>query len=285
MRVGKTLLAAPLLALALCLIIPLTPVYAGTPTFTLREAYTTEAAYYIGQAVNIYIELQWKYLSQNYTLNIELWNETDKVLDLETGKVIPGPGTAANGTYTHTYTGLSSLTEEAGTKSYWVKVIDTGSGLLVASKKLSITVAEESLSLSVAWDDANDDRRVDVNEQVTFTVFVTWAFVNESASYSLYVDDGSGEQLVDTVTVTAGSGSASKTWSIAWSSAGTRTVKFTLKNAKSEAVAEASITINVGVAETPVEKASVIDLVKQNIYLILIVVACIGVAIIVAKYR
>jgi len=287
MRVGKTLLAAPLLALALILL-PLTAVYAGTPSFNIPEAYPTKAGYYIGESISIYVKLEWSDLSQNYTLDIDLYDVVNgtKVLDLGT-ETIPGAGGPTSGYKELTYSSLTGLTSEAGTKEYEVRVIDTGSGLMVASKRLSITVAEASIALSVAWDDASGDRKIDVNEQVTLTCFITWAFVNASKTDSLYVCiDGSSEQLVDTVSITAGSGSAQKTWITAFDSSGVHTVKFTLKDASGDEEAVKSVSLTVGqAAESAPVRASILDLVKQNIYLIIIVLACIGAAVIIAKYR
>ena len=278
---------ATTLALALILL-PLTAVYADTPSFSIPEAYPTKAAYYIGESVTIYVKLEWSDLSQNYTLDIDLYETVNntKVLDLGS-ETIPGAGGPASGYKELTYSSLTGLTGEAGTMEYEVRVIDTDSGLLVASKKLSITVAEASIALSVAWDDASGDRKIDVNEQVTLTCFITWAFVNASKTDSLYVCiDGGSEQLVDTVSITAGGGSAQKTWITAFDSAGVHTVKFTLKNASGDEEAVKSISLTVGEAggEAPA-KASILDLVKQNIYLIIIVLACIGAAVIIAKYR
>ena len=285
---GKTLLAAPLLALALILL-PLTAVYADTPSFSIPEAYPTKAGYYIGESVTIYVKLEWSDLAQNYTLDIDLYETVNgtKVLDLGS-ETIPGAGGPASGYKELTYSGLTGLTDEPGTREYEVRVVDTGSGLLVASKKLSITVAEASIALSVAWDDASGDRQIDVNEQVTLTCFITWAFVNASKTDSLYVAvDGGQEQLVDTVSITAGGGSAQKTWITAFDSSGVHTVKFTLKTAEGDVDAQKSVSLTVGrAAETaPAAKASILDLVKQNIYLIIIVLACVGAAVVVAKYR
>jgi len=258
----------------------------GTPTFTIAKAQPTKAGYYVGEDVSIAFKLSWKYLSQNYTLDVELWNSTAKLSTLDDNKVLPGAGTAANGTYSTTYTSISGLTDKAGTKKYTIKVIDTSSSLLVAKKDLSILVAEKSLSLSVSWDDANDDRKVDVAESVTFTCYTTWAFVNESASYTLYVTEGGSDTLVGTVAVTAGSDSDSKTWSTSWNTAGAKTVTFTLKDSDGEAVAKASATVNVGQTETETASTgSWTELLTQNLYLVLIFACIAVVAVVFAKYR
>ena len=294
---GRALLVAPLLALALFIIvIPLTPteyliavtpVYAGTPGFKVKEAYTDKAAYYIGESVTLYVVLAWENLGQNYTLDIDLYetvNDT-KVQDLGT-LTVPGTTYEATDETELTFDSLTGLTAEPGSTEYEIRVVDTGSGLLVASAKLTITVAEESITLSVAWEDANDDRVIEPNEQVTFTVFITWAFVNASRSYNLFVDDA-GEHLIDAVSITAGGGTAQRTWVTAWPSAGARTLRFMLKDARGDVVAERSLSLTVGQAAQPAQpsKASILDLIKANIYLIIIVLACVGAAVVVAKYR
>jgi len=254
---------------------------AGTPTFTITKAQPTEAGYYIGADVDIAFELQMKYLAQNYTLDIELWNSTDKLTTLDDNKVLPGAGNGGNYTYETTYQNVADLTKEKGTHTYTIKVIDTNSGLLVAKKDLSILVAEESISLSVSWSDASQDRQIDVAESVTFTVYTTWTFVNESKSCSLYVTSGGQETLVDSVSITAGSGSATDTWSTSWAQAGTQTVTFTLKDADGETVKTVSATVNVGQTEESASSgASWTDLIMQNIYVVLVIIAVVAIVVV-----
>jgi len=254
---------------------------AGTPTFTIKKAQPTEAGYYIGADVDIAFELQMKYLAQNYTLDIELWNSTDKLTTLDDDKVLPGAGNGGNYTYETTYQNVADLTDEVGTHSYTIKVIDTSSGLLVASKSFSVLVAEESISLSVSWSDASQDRQIDVAESVTFTVYTTWTFVNESKSCSLYVTSGGQETLVDSVSITAGSGSATDTWSTSWASAGTQTVTFTLKDADGETLKTVQATVQVGQTEESASSgASWTDLIMDNIYVVLVIVAVIAIVVV-----
>jgi len=281
----RCLVVTPLVT-ALLLIIAIPLVGAATPSFTITDAYTEKAAYYIGESVTIKVVLEWSDLSQNYTLDIDLYELENgtKVLDLGS-LTVPGAGGPASGSQELSYSSLSGLTSEAGTKEYEVRVIDTGSGLMVASRKLSITVAEASYALAVSWDDANDDRKIDVAESVTFTVYITWTFVNSSKSLALYVDDSGSKQLLDTVSVTVGSGSAQKMWTTAWNVAGARVVKFTLEDSE-RIVASKSVTVNVGSEETSAgQRASITDLFVKNIYVIVIIAACVIMAVIVAKYR
>ena len=255
---------------------------AGTPTFTITKAQPTEAGYYIGADVDIAFELQMKYLTQNYTLDIELWNSTDKLTTLDDDRVLPGAGNPGNYTYETTYQNVADLTDEVGTHTYTIKVIDTTSGLLVAQKTFSVLVAEESISLSVSWSDASQDRQIDVAESVTFTVYTTWTFVNESKSCSLYVTSGGQETLVDAVSITAGSGSATDTWSTSWASAGTQTVTFTLKDADGETLKTVSATVQVGqTAEVSTGGgASWADLIMQNIYVVLVIIAVVAIVVV-----
>jgi len=259
----------------------------GTPTFTILKAKPTEAGYYIGAAVDIAFELKMQYLSQNYTLDIELWNSTDKITLLDDDKVLPGAGNPGNYTYETTYQDVSGLTKEAGSHTYTIRVIDTGSGLLVAKKDLSILVAKESISLSVSWSDASQDRQIDIAESITFTCYITWTFVNESKSCSLYVTSDGQQTLVDAVSVTAGSGSASKTWSTSWASAGTQTITFTLKDADGTTIKTVQATVHIGqtAEESTGRSASWTDLIIQNIYMILIFACIIVAAVVWAKYR
>jgi hypothetical protein len=224
-----------------------------------------------------------KYLEQNYTLDVELWNTSERVARLDNDRVLPGAGNLGNYTWEHTYTGISELTDRVGSRDYTLKVIDTGSGLMVASTGLSVLTAGESISLSVSWDDANDDRKIETAESVVCTQFITWTFVNESDSMSLYVVEGEGDpQLIDAVSVTAGSGSASKTWTNAWTVSGVKELSFILRNSDNEVEATVDLDLTVGAASTspgpsvstppyePLTPATWTQIIGKNIYVILI---------------
>ena len=78
-----------LLALMILSAFAVLPAYASSPTFT-ATATPTKSTFYIGEDAGINFELEWMYLTQNYTVNMELWNSTEKVTDLETGYVVAG---------------------------------------------------------------------------------------------------------------------------------------------------------------------------------------------------
>ncbi|MFZ7137878.1 MAG: hypothetical protein ACOWW1_05620 [archaeon] len=244
------------------------PVYAASPTFAAK-ATPTKAAYYLSEDVGINFELDWQYLTQNYTTNMELWNSTDKVADLETTYVVDGED-VANGSYTAVYT-VSDLTEEVGSQSFVARVVESDTGLTIASAPLNFIVQSKSIAMSVAWNDANQDRTIDPAETVTFDVYLTWAFMNETTAATLKVNDANFEKIIDTVSVTAGSSSSQKTYITSFDSAGYKTLKFTLEDTMGEALATKTVSVSVGTSTsttTPssTDTASTVDGVFGIIY-------------------
>jgi len=266
------------------------PALAGSPTFEVSKAQPDKPAYYIGETVTINFELKWQYLTQNYTVNIELWNSTDKIATLESSKLIDGTHNA-NGSYSTTYQ-RTDLTSEVGTKEYTIKVIDTSSLLTIASASFQVVTQEKSLYMSAAWDDANDDRKIDTSESVTFTIYITWTFANASETYSLKVNDNGVEKIVDTVSVSAGSGSATKTYVTAFENEGSYTLTFWLENADGEQVISKSINVNVG-GETSQAQASIWEQLAEQIksaleqysYAIIIILVVVIITVVIIKYK
>ena len=273
---------AALLAL-LFLAVPM-PALAGAPEFSCT-AQTDKAAYYIGEDVTINFELKWQYLTQNYTLNVELWNSTVKVADLESGRLVDGTHNP-NGTYTASYT-VSDLTDEAGSETYIVKVIDSSSQLVVASAQIQVVVQSRTIYMSVAWDDASGDRKIDTGESVQFTVYITWTFANESESLSLKVNDQGVEKLIDVVGISPGSGSTQKTYVTTFENTGTKILSFWLEDSGGKHVVSKSVSVNVGTAETA--QTSWIDKITQaiyeNRYVVIVFLALLVAALVLVKYR
>jgi len=80
-----------------------------------------------------------------------------------------------DGYVSKTWTPSAGLTEEVGTYTYYLKLLS--GGIVVGEEPLTLVVAEGSISMSVTWQDQNNDRVVDQNELVTFTAYINWAFV------------------------------------------------------------------------------------------------------------
>jgi len=235
----KALLAA--LIVALLAAIPMFPAASAAPQFT-ATASTTKAAYYLGEDVTITFKLAWQGLSQNYTVNVVLANSTADVEVLESNLQISGE----NGSISKTYT-VSGITNRIGSQTYYVKAVETSTGLTVAQAQISFVVQSQSVMMSIAWADANNDRQIDPQETVTFTVYINWAFVNQTINAVLKVNDGI-EKVIDNVQLSAGSGSAQKTYVTSFESAGAKTLTFWLEDANGNKLATKSITLTVGAA-------------------------------------
>ena len=280
---AKRLVLPVLAALVLLALYP-SAALAGAPEFSCT-AQTGKAAYYIGEDVTVNFELKWQYLTQHYTLNVELWNSSAKVADLETGKLIDGTHNP-NGTYTASYT-VSGLTDEAGSKTYTVKVIDSSSQLVVASAQIQVVVQSRTIYMSVAWDDASGDRKIDTGESVQFTVYITWTFANESESLSLKVNDQGVEKLIDVVGISPGSGSTQKTYVTTFENTGTKILSFWLEDSGGKHVVSKSVSVKVGTAETA--QTSWIDKITQaiyeNRYVVIVFLALLVAALVLVKYR
>lgn len=246
--------------------------YAAAPSFTLT-ATPVKSAYYLGEDVTINAKLAWDGLTSNYTVNMQLWNSTDVLETLESGVSITGE----NGTYSKTYT-VSGITKNAGSAVFYIKAVEASTGLAIADAKVSFLVQDKSISMSVAWADASADRIVDPQESVTYTVYVSWAFVNETISATLKVQDQGMEKVIDTVSITAGSGSAQKAYLTSFDSAGVKTLSFWLEDSEGKQIASKMVTINVGNVQTEAQ-GSIIDQINSTanqyagIILLLIIVA------------
>jgi hypothetical protein len=270
----------PLVALLLALM--LTPVLAfAAPTFTV-EATLDKPAYYAGETAVLTVKLTWSGLSQNYTMRYVVLNSTGaEIYTLSSSVSVAGN----NGSKSNSFNlPASTFTNAVGEKTYELRVVDTGSGLTVASAKFTVRVKSEEILISVAWDDSSGDRLVEPYETVNFNIFVTWTFVNASKTLALYADS----RLIDNVQISQGSGSAQKTYVTTFDSEGAHYVSFTLQDSAGKIVAQRSVGITVGTK--PTEKAaSIIDQastwLKQNSLLVIVFLALVLIAVIVVKHR
>ena len=219
-----------------------------------------KAGYYVGEVPSLIVKFDYENVANNTQLKIEIYNSTNDLVYTISGITLTGSASLLNGTYEQTHTLTSDFTKETGSEQYTAKLIDVSTGFKLAEAKFTINVQTESIMLLVSWIDASQDRKVDENEQVTFSVFVQWSFVNESKSANLYVKiDGGNELTVDTVSITQGSGQAQAQWQTGFTK-GSHTVTFELRDAENKLLATASVTIKVGVTEG----ASTLDLIKEN---------------------
>lgn len=270
----------PLVAFLLALM--LTPVLAlAAPTFTV-EAVLDKPAYYAGETAVLTVKLTWSGLSQSYTMKYVVLNSTGgEVHTLASSVSVTGN----NGSRSDSFNlPADKFTSATGEKTYELRVIDTGSGLTVASAKFTVRVKSEEIVISVAWDDSSGDRLVEPYETVNFNIFITWTFVNATKTLALYADS----RLIDNVQISQGSGSAQKTYVTTFDSEGAHYISFTLQDSAGKIVAQKSVGITVG--RKPTEKAaSMIDQtsawLKQNSLLAIVFLALVLIAVIVVKHR
>ncbi|MGQ4834449.1 MAG: hypothetical protein ACP6IS_11225 [Candidatus Asgardarchaeia archaeon] len=222
------------------------PVNAATAQFSLT-AVTDKGAYYIGEPVNLRVDFSWENLASNHTVVISLYalNGT-KLQGLHTLVDISG-----NGTYTNVFS-ISGLTEEKGSTQYIVKAVEND--IVLAEDQFTVNVETPSYRLTVAWSDETNDRKIDVNELITFNIFIDWAFLNASQNATLYVSIDGNEQIIQTVNLAHPSGSAQITYQITFDKEGVHTVVFSLRDSKSNTLASKAITFKVGEVE---EQASI----------------------------
>jgi len=244
----------------------------------LDAASTDQGAYAVDDSVTFNVKFEWEGLTQNVTVNLQLWNSTDLVEDLANYTVpynVSGTLTP-KGSEVQSYTASTALTEEVGSFTYYLKLLS--GGIVVDSQKVTVVVSEEQKTLSVTWQDQNNDRVVDINELVTFTAYVNWAFIETAESHNLYVNYGDGEKLLSSVTITAGSGSQTVTDSVGFSSAGQKTATFTLKDSTGTVVATRTASLLVG-GESSSEAApeasttSLVEMVTSNWQTLAIILA------------
>jgi len=233
----KTSNKSQLIALvAILLIVPAffaVPAHAADARVYISAVSPSKSGYAVDEAVTINAKIKWEDLAANKTIGIQLWNGTDLVEDLE-NYTIPvtsnSTGTvtvvAEDGSYSGSFTPSVALTEEVGSSTYYLKILGTDD-LTIDSEAVVILVADDDLGISVVWQDQNNDRTAEKNEGIVWTIYTTWSFIENTESHSLYVDWGDGvEELIDTISVTAGTGDDTSTETKGFDTEGEHTVIF-----------------------------------------------------------
>ena len=246
----------------------------------------TKSAYYIGETPQILVKFDYYGFANNTSLKIEIYNSSNDLVLTITSITILSDTYASNlnGTYEATHSLTSDFAKEQGSKTYSAKLIDVATGYKLAEATFTINVQTESIMILVSWLDASQDRKIEPQEQVTFSVFIQWSFVNESKTVTLYVKvDSSSEIVVTTVNITLGSGQASTQWATSFAVKGTHTVRFELRDVNNELLASQSLQVTVGEIEE--EKQSIWDIVNANLQYIVIAVLLVIVILLVVKEK
>lgn len=263
MNKSKTILVT--VTLIALLLMP--TVLAASERVYVDSASFGSSGYAVDETATINAKIKWADLTANRTISVQLWNATDAVETLEsyTAPYNVSGTLTPDGSVTKTYTPTTTLTEEVGTYTYYIKIFS--SGLQVDSDPITLVVADSQLTMSITWQDQNNDRTVEPNELVTFTGYINWAFVENTEAHSLYVNYGDGDKLLSSISVTAGSGSQTVTDSHGFNAAGAKTAIFTLKDATGTAVKASTVAITVGTpaaTTTPAQTTSVVGMITAN---------------------
>jgi len=242
--VNKGLLKSSCLALAFLIVLGLVaPASATQMQVTSFSVTPTKAAYYVGEPVTLNIKFHYKdFIAPMYNMTIYFYNSSDELVATLTN-VIFNASETGEGDFEGQYT-VNLPTEKKGSYTYTAKL--ALQEVIFAQTQFTINVESENIQLIVSWIDASQDRKVDVNEPVTFSIFVQWSFVNESKTATLNAKIGDNEVPVTSVDLTAGSGQASASYQTAFSSVGTHTITFELRDSKGNVLAKTSVTVTVG---------------------------------------
>jgi len=256
-----------------------------------------KSGYAVDESVTINAKIKWEDLTVNRTIGIQLWNSTTLIEDLEnytipvqdnstgTPTLYTVSGKGADGLYSASYTPTADLAEAVGSKTYYLKILSADS-ITIDSEAVIILVAEDQITMSTVWQDQNNDRLVAANEQVTFTIYTNWAFVENTESHSLYVDYGDGtDVLLTAISVTAGSGSQTATANKGFDTTGTKTVTFKLKDSTGSLIKSSVASIPVGsttpaaTTTTPATQTSLVSVISGNWQILAIVVCVVAVGV------
>ncbi len=255
--------------------------YAGDARVYISAVSPAKSGYAVDETVILNAKFKWEDLAANKTISIQLWNSTDVLETLESYEIpvtdLNGTVIAADGIYSPTYEPTVELTEEVGTATCYLKLV-SADGLTLDSETFVILVARDSITLSITWEDQNNDRVVDVNEGVVFTAYMNWDFIETTEAHSLYVDWGTGtDELLSTVSITAGSGSDTDVNTKGFNSAGTKTVIFKLKDSTGTTIKTLTVSIIVGAdtttTDTTTTSGSLVSMITGN-WQIIAIVAC-----------
>jgi len=254
------------------------PAYAQEPTYSL-QAIPDKAAYHVGAIPQLSVTLDYQDSSaMNVTFKIA---ETDHVL----AEHVEISGT---GQYTNTFAlsldqdgdGVNDYTNSTGTKTYTLKAIDEDSLITIASDEFPITVQAESVDINVAWEDADGDRIVELDEPVTLHIQVVWAFLENDKPVSLYVDD----VLVNSFTLSGETGQQTFDHMVSFSSIGTKYVTVKLIDAEGNLVASRTITLIVQ-GEHKAETPGILAFINQNLLTMALLAIIVILLIIIAVRR
>ena len=270
---------------------------AGAPTIEITSASETSGGLPEDGEASINTVISWEDFSANATIDIKVYNSTnDHVATLETGHVIPVTDVngslltdtrtqGKDGEYDHTFSAVDDLATDVGTHTYTLKVLDSTSGIAYDEKTFVVNVAEEQITLAVTWQDTNNDRIVDKGESVTFTTYVDWVFIQNTETYTVWskIDDSDPQQRT-TISVTAGSGSDTASFSNGWNTEGDKILTVELKDSSGTVVKTLEIPIKVGgstpqdntaTTDTTTERATLVGMITSNAYVSLAVGAII----------
>ena len=260
----RLLTAALLLTLALSTIAPIA--LADSPTIGIKSLGETSGSLAKDADASVHMIMEWENFAANKTVDFRIYNSTGDLLATpETGYVIHVTSNAtgtptvitdgdddqgADGEYETTYT-VSGLAESVGTWTYTLKVLDNSDNTTLASQAFTVLVAEEDISLAVSMEDADGDDVIEKDESVVFTAYYNWVSVSTAETHTLWVsyDDGTFVNK-DSVSITAGAGSDTGTFTYVWNTEGDKTVDVELRDPSGTAVASLEIPLTVG-EETP----------------------------------
>jgi len=213
---------------------------AGNPTITKFSVTPDKPGYAIGETPNLIVTITYENFN-NTQVKVAIYNESDELVQEISGITLDG-----NDTYQQTHQLNINLTK-AGSYSYKAKLIDINTGYILKEDSFTINVYERQLSIVISWNDVTGDRKVDLNEEVTFKVFITWSYWNVSESLDVFiVIDSSNEIPLGSISITNAAGSQELQYSTSFSQAGSHSVKVIVRNAENEIVSSKMININVG---------------------------------------
>lgn len=267
-------------------------VYAGAPTITLKTVSETTGGLAVGEDASIKLVMEWDEFVANATVTFKVYNSTDKLVatlgsayEIPVKSITPDAlftdtNRGEEGRYDTTFSSVADLADDVGTHTYTLKVADSTSGIVYDEKDFVVNVADEHLTLAVTWEDTNEDRRVEVGESIVSTVHVDWVFMEETETYTVWTTvDNEAPLQRKAISVTAGSGSDTATFTEGWNTDGDKTIKIELKDSAGVVVKSLSVPIKVGgnvaqdntasTADTasPTGAAALFAMITGNIYL------------------
>ena len=290
----KTILVITLI-LALSFAVPVA--YADSPTIGIKSLGETTGALAKEADASVHMIMEWDDFAANKTVDVKVYNTTGELIaSPETGYVIHVTSNATGtptlitgeddqgeeGEYEVTYT-ISDLADKLGTFIYTLKILDNSDDTTLASEDFTIHVAAEDMQLAVSMDDADGDDVIEKDESVVFTYYVDWVSVESTETHQIYVsfDDGSMTNK-GSVSITAGAGSDTGTFSKVWNTEGGKTCDVELRDPSGTVVASLEIPITVGevaaVTTTVVSTTTTVPLWQNPLIIISAIAGIIAIA-------